>query len=270
MAARPRVVVKLGGSVLTGKGKAPRRGERPLREETLRALARELREASADHEIILVHGGGRYGHPEALRHGLTAFPVASRPAHLVARRRAGVASVQDRMQELAALVQGVLAEEAVDAVPLSGSLLVSASGGRIRGFRMRPVRAVLADGRVPLAYGDAAADRDAGGGIVSGDLIAERLAAGLAAARVVFVTDVEGVSADGPAGRPIARLSPQQARRLIVGPARDATGGMAGKLAAAARIASKGVPVAVVSGLVGGRLAKAIRGQKVQGTVIRP
>src|SRR2546426_9297157 len=58
------LLVKLGGSVITVKSKY-----RTLRGPDLSRLAREIA-AGADHETVVVHGAGSYGHILAAKHRL--------------------------------------------------------------------------------------------------------------------------------------------------------------------------------------------------------
>ena len=62
-------VLKIGGSVLTEKGaeKSARASEIERISEEIAAVMRKWREASMRRMLILVHGAGSFGHPQAMK-----------------------------------------------------------------------------------------------------------------------------------------------------------------------------------------------------------
>ena len=57
-------ILKIGGSVITDK-----KGELAPRTEVINRLAEEIQKASL-RNLILVHGGGSFGHPAAQKYGV--------------------------------------------------------------------------------------------------------------------------------------------------------------------------------------------------------
>ena len=61
--SRP-IILKIGGSAITDKT-----GELAAKTEIINRLAEEIKRADLDN-LIVVHGGGSFGHPNALKYGL--------------------------------------------------------------------------------------------------------------------------------------------------------------------------------------------------------
>lgn len=220
-------VLKLGGSVVTDKD--------GVEEVAVGRMERAAAAIAAVHgrdedemgptidpaELVVVHGGGSFGHPKAEKHGVTS----SDGTH----DADAVREIHSVMRHLNRLVVGALAEAGVPAVqvaPLS-------TGHRVRGEFRQPadaVAALLAEGFVPVLHGDVVATAGAGATIVSGDELVTALAAGLDADRVGLCSDVPGVlDADGEV---IERIEEFDAVADALGESEstDVTGGMAAKV----------------------------------------
>ena len=61
--SRP-IILKIGGSVVTDKD-----GELAAKTEVINRIAEEIKRADIDN-LILVHGGGSFGHPTAKKYGI--------------------------------------------------------------------------------------------------------------------------------------------------------------------------------------------------------
>ena len=255
------VVLKLGGSVITVK-------EEPLRpdEATIKRLASEVA-ASGVEELVVVHGGGSFGHPIADRYSI--HEGFREPGQL-----RGLAETHLAMEELNKLVVEALIAEGVPAVPLPPLSCFTTRRGIISKAFLAPLRALLALGAVPVLYGDVVMDEELGFTILSGDQIVAHVALSLAATRVVLALDVDGVFNKDPKKHPDAVLlevlRPEDVPSVEAGEvaAVDVTGGMARKLSEMARVASAGIPVFFTSARKPGNVLKALRGEKVRGTLL--
>lgn len=245
-------LVKLGGSVITIKAKP-----RTLRPRVLRRLASEL--AAARAPLVLVHGGGSFGHPRAMEARL----------HLGLRGRdqlPSIAAVQRDMRLLNLRVLEALQVAGLPAVSVPGALVAENKGGRIATLNPGPFMDYLDLGLLPVTFGDVVVDKDRGISICSGDDLMLLLAKGLSARRAIFVADVDGLM--DPGGKPVAvvRASELPARPPIQPQGADVTGGMGRKVEVMAAMAKFGVAVELINGLRPGRLAAALRGEGVPGT----
>jgi len=224
------------------------------RPDVVSALSEEI--ASSDQKVVVVHGGGSYGHVVAKLHGITTDP-AEAPA-------VGVAQTRGAMYDLDRLVCKTMAEFKLNPYPFSPFDAVSRAG-------KAPVaawlKALLKEGLTPITFGDVTLTAS-GFKVISGDVIVQDLAKILAPERCVFALDVDGVYE--PNTRVIIpELSPSKIRRMSVSSGSDATGGMRLKLEVAARIAAAGTKVCFVSGYRRNEFSKALRGLDFYGTVVR-
>jgi isopentenyl phosphate kinase len=231
------VFVKLGGSILTDKS-TPERA-RPevivrLAQEVASALtARAGRTGSSRQELRLVlgHGSGSFGHVAARRYG-TRQGVHS-PADW--QGFAQVAGVAARLNQI---VTDAFLAAGLPVWSLQPSVSARCRAGELVGLAVTPVERALAEGLVPLLYGDVALDEVQGGTIISTEQIFAFLARRLHPARLILVGVVDGVFEADPlrdlSARPVPDISPAnwQAVRAALGGshATDVTGGMSSKV----------------------------------------
>jgi len=252
--------VKLGGSVLTDKTRY-----RTPRLDALARLAQEL----ARHEgpLVVVHGAGSYGHVLAKEHRL----VEGRDGD--PRREAAFTQVHGDVRELSLLVVEALRDAGLPAVALATFDLARLDQGRLLSFASGTVADTLAAGLTPVLSGDGALDASRGWGILSGDVVMAELARVLRPERAIFVTDVDGIHDRDPredGAKLLARVAPGDAVGAGASGGIDITGGMAGKLSRAREVAKSGCDVLVINGHAPGRLADALAGKPVVGTVVVP
>ncbi len=252
------IVVKLGGSVITDKSRA-----KSLRRATLARVTSEI--ASSERAVCLVHGAGSFGHPLAKAHALADGRRGDRA------QDAAAAEVHRDVRELHAEVLRDMQGWGARAIGVSSWDVAVLARGALDRFDVGPYARALDCGLVPVGFGDLVPDRERGYGILSGDVVVERLALDLKPARVVIATDVDGLydaPPHEPGARLLARVTAEEAVRVLAGASQgiDVTGGMAGKVARLAAIARAGVPVRVVNGSVPGRIADAMAGQGGVGT----
>lgn len=258
----PANLVKLGGSVLTDKGDAP-----VLREEVLARLAEELAPAATD-GLVVVHGAGSFGHPQADRAfgGDLAGDVADALA---------LAETHRLVTQLNLHLVEALHDQGVAAVTLPAHTLGRCRRGELVRFDTLPFDAALDAGLVPVTHGDVVPDTDRGFSVVSGDRLMVELAEDLRPRRALFVTDVDGLFDRDPrlhddAERLDVVSDPAQLDAGAASSGPDVTGGMGGKLDEMLQVARR-TECRVLNGLVPGRLAEALKGGEVVGTrVERP
>jgi isopentenyl phosphate kinase len=210
------IVLKLGGSVLTRKGE-PETVDRA----TLESLATTVAGAGVE-DLVVVHGGGSFGHYHADRHGV------SRTAGT--RDAAAVRAVHGAMAELNEAVVGALADAGAPAVPHHPlSVAVRDSGGTLS-LSVESVATLLAEGLLPVSHGDGVAHAGEGISVLSGDELVVALARALDADRVGMCTGVPGVlGADDEVVERVRTLS-DVADALGGSDTTDVTGGMAAKV----------------------------------------
>lgn len=249
--------VKLGGSVLSNKGKG---SSARYRGRVAKRLAGEIKKAWGGKPLLVVHGGGAYGHPVAVRHGVGRRRIAAADVPKV------FAKIQQAMDPLRGRFAATLRDAGLPAVLVPPS--ASAYSGRDGLYwEVEALAAYAQRGLVPLTGGDVLLDEAKGLRILSGDEVLAHAATSVGLEHVVFATDVAGVTVDGQVA---PQLTATEAARIsgAMRKGKDATGGMAGKLAHAARIAASGGVVDIVDGNAPGTVAAALWGSKHSGTRI--
>ncbi|MEM4168769.1 MAG: isopentenyl phosphate kinase [Thermoproteota archaeon] len=236
---KPLVIVKLGGSVITRKDE-PFTPNIPV----IGQVSKQVSELLRDYSLILVHGGGSYGHVVASEYRVAEGYL--QPGQLI-----GLSRVKLKMNELTQLILTSLASHGVPAVPVTPVSCLTCSSGRIESFFTEPLRMMLSLGLVPLIPGDIAMDSsEKRFTIVSGDQLSSFLAVKLDAVKLVYGTDVDGVFTGDPRLNPNASLIRVLRRSMLpsltasLRPC-DVTGGIYRKIEEGLYAAEKGVRVII-------------------------
>jgi isopentenyl phosphate kinase len=132
-------------------------------------------------------------------------------------------------------------------------------------------------GFLPVLYGDAVLDTKLGFTVLSGDQLISYLASKFHAKRIVVGVDVDGVYESDPKtdhSSPLLKeLDLQDLRKLQVKfgkpTSSDVTGGMPGKLIELVPAVEQGIPVTVVNATKPSYVEKALKGDTVEGTIIK-
>ncbi len=225
------------------------------RSDVVSALAEEI--ASSDEKVVVVHGGGSFGHHVAKQYGLSSAPGA--PTSL------GVPQTRLAMFELNQMVCKTMIEFKLSPYVFSPSDMITRSKP---GSAALWLRSLLKSGLTPVTFGDVCLTGD-GFRVLSGDSIVYDLAKVLRPDRCVFALDADGVYEENSRVI-IPALTPSKIRKMRVSAGDDATGGMKTKLEVAARVAALGPEVRFVSGYRRNEFSKALRGLDFYGTVVKP
>ena len=260
--AKP-IILKIGGSVITDKN-----GELAARTEVINRLAEETQKAGVKN-LIIVHGGGSFGHPTAQKYGI-------KEGLREEAQKVGFAETHHVMTVLNGLVMDALVWHRVPAVSVTPSSCVVTENGRIKTFEDAALKTLLNMGFVPVLYGDATLDEKMGFTVLSGDQIVAYLARKFGAGKIVIGVDVDGLYDADPKVAKKAKLYAhltlselEKAKSKLGGStAADVTGGMVGKIAELVPAVAQGIPVAIVNAAKPNRVYKALMGEAVEGTVI--
>ncbi|WP_255195813.1 isopentenyl phosphate kinase [Halorarius litoreus] len=208
-------ILKLGGSVVTRKDEPE-----TVDAEQLGSLADAI--ADAPDDLVVVHGGGSFGHHHASAYGVSTVDGS----HDAAAAR----DIHGAMKELNDAVVAALADRGVPAVPVHPFSAASRTATGELSLSTAPVSAMLTEGFVPVLHGDVVAHAGKGVTILSGDELVADLATHLGADRVGLCSAVPGVlDTDGEVVPHIAAFD-DVAAALGGSDATDVTGGMAGKV----------------------------------------
>lgn len=257
------VVLKIGGSVITDKN-----GELAARTDSINRLAEEIAKANVKN-LVIVHGGGSFGHPTAQKYGIKEGLKNE-------SQKVGFAETHHVMTVLNGLVMDALVWHSIPAVSVTPSSCITTETGRIKLFDETVTKSLLEMGFTPVLYGDATLDEKLGFTVLSGDQIVAYLAKKLDARRVVLGVDVDGLYDSDPKTEKNAQLYQQMTLRelkdikgkLGTSTTADVTGGMLGKITELIASVEHGIPVAIVNASKPDRVYKALIGEKVEGTII--
>lgn len=252
------IIIKTGGSAITDK-------TRPFtpREQVIEDVAEQLSQYRG--ELILVHGGGSYGHPVAKKYRLhLGF---SDPSQIT-----GVARTRVSMMNLNIKVVSSLVEKGIPAVSVQPSACFVCRRGRISASFLDPVKHLLTLPAIPVLYGDVVIDEVMKFCILSGDQIVSYLAEQMRPEKVIFGLNTDGLYTRDPCfedAEPIGTLSYSDLTDIGGGETGDVTRGMKGKLAEIVRMEGTGAEVNLINLTRKGTLLKALQGT-VEGTIITP
>lgn len=255
-------IVKLGGSVVTVK-------DMPMTadHENVKRLAEEIK-AAWPTPLVVIHGGGSFGHPVAKKYGIADGFTSERQV-------IGFTRTHQAMVALNTIIVDALLDEGIPALSVAPSAFIATYDGRMPRGDFENIGRLVVKGMLPVLYGDAVIDKSRGFSILSGDQLAVRLAVSMGANRLIFGVDVDGVYTSNPKLAPqaslIDRLSLEKLEGFVeIGKAltTDVTGGMLGKVSEARAAVEAGIEVRMVNATKPGVILKALRGEPVAGTVL--
>lgn len=274
MSPRRVILIKLGGSLITDKS-----GREAVRADVLARLAAELSEVADafDGGLVLAHGSGSFGHVAATEAGWSS--AGERPSN------DALARTQDAAGRLHRVVVAALLEAGLKTFSLAPASLMVSSNGHLAGLNDAPLVQAIRNGLLPVLFGDVVLDSEQRARIYSTErvflsIVPALLAKGFEIPAAFWLGDTDGVLDE--TGETIERVDRANAGRIVEGlragaqpvgrgdqrGVRDVTGGMRHRLESALALARLGVPSWIFSGAVPGRLARAVDGERVPGTIV--
>jgi isopentenyl phosphate kinase len=261
------IILKIGGSVCTQKGK----GKFRVRAGAVRRIAREIIGArkSLDFRLLVVNGAGPFGHTNVVEYDINDGVRTQKDFE-------GFYKTISDCSYLNWKVSDILRREGLLAYPFPTSSVAVQSGKKIVTLEIEPVKRMWDSSElsIPIMNGTMVPDLKMGGSVLSGDAVIEYLSERLKPRLVVFATDVDGIFTADPRkkkGAKLIELVTQEnfddIKKSLSGSASvDVTGGMMGKVE---RLMGAGSDVLIVNGNVPGRVEKALSGSAVRGTIVK-
>jgi isopentenyl phosphate kinase len=258
------VILKIGGSAITDKTT-----EATPRTEIINRLAEEIKRADLDN-LIIVHGGGSFGHPTAAKYGIKDG-YKEDPT-----QKFGFAETHHMMTVLNGLVMDALIWHEIPALSIAPSSCFITENGKIKYFDDSVLQAMAKMAFTPVMYGDAVLDEKLGFTVISGDQLVAYLAIKYKAQKIVIGADTDGLFDSDPKTNPNAKpykhltLAELKEIQPKLGKAAgaDVTGGMAGKIAELIPAIEQGVHVTITGATKGLSVYRALTDQSVLGTEI--
>lgn len=257
-------VLKLGGSVITVKEKPYTPNKR-----IITRLAEEIKRSNVS-SIVVVHGGGSFGHPLAKEYELV-------DGYKNVSQLIGLSRTHQAMESLNRLIVYAFVQKNMPAIAVQPSAFIMARRGKISLFDGTLISKMLNLNLIPVLYGDVVLDEEQGFSILSGDQLVAALATSFNSSRIVICVDVNGLYTDDPKLNPKARLIEQASlhelkifqKKIGRSMAIDVTGGMFGKISELIPALETGIEVDLINGKKANRLYKALTNQIVKGTKIK-
>jgi len=258
------IILKIGGSAITDKT-----AELAAKTEIINRLAEEIKRADLDN-LIIVHGGGSFGHPTAHKYGIKDG-YKEDPA-----QKLGFAETHHVMTVLNGLVMDALIWHEIPAVSVAPSSCIVTENGKIKFFDETVLQSMAKLVFTPVMYGDAVLDDKLGFTVLSGDQLVAYLAIKYKATKIVVGADTDGLFDSDPKTNPNAKpykhltLAELKQIQPKLGKAAgtDVTGGMGGKMAELIPAIEAGVHVTVTGATKGLSIYRALTDQSVLGTEI--
>lgn len=225
-------VLKLGGSVITEKDR-PETLDGPALDTAAAAIgevtasvrsggdgAKTADFAPAD--LVVVHGGGSFGHHHAEVHDVSTTAGTHDPEAVLA--------IHGAMTTLNRFVVQRLRTHEVPAIPVHPLSAANRDGEGSLTLPAGQVETLLDEGFIPVLHGDGVAHAGEGVSVLSGDEIVASLADSLAAERVGVCSTVPGVLDSGD--EVVESIEAFQDVEALLGgsDATDVSGGMAAKV----------------------------------------
>ncbi|MEM2230140.1 MAG: isopentenyl phosphate kinase [Ignisphaera sp.] len=248
--------MKLGGALLTDKSKPF-----SLRHNVLNRISKEIAHAyrKCTSRIIIIHGGGSFGHYVVEQHDVPHSCNAINQIVLF-------------MRELNMIITDSLSFFGIPVIPFDTHALTTIEDSEIH-IHLKPIVYALNLNSVPLLYGDIVL-KESGAVIVSGDEISWYLGRQLKPSRILFATTVDGVYDKDPANpdaKMIRIIKLSDLRTVDFGKTRgfDVTGGMKTKLSLGLKYLDEGIKeVLIFNGFREWSVYKAICGYDIEGTKV--
>jgi isopentenyl phosphate kinase len=251
------VILKIGGSVITEKDSdIPERAKM----EEIDRISQEIAEfkSKSDLNIILVHGAGSFGHPQAMKYKLNQEFNAE-----------GAYLTHASVKKLNSIVLESLNNAGVPSLPVHPLNSCLLENGKLVHFQLEQIEIMLKLGEMPVLHGDVVMDRVKGVVVLSGDRIIPYLALALKASKIGAGSDVDGVLDEkGNVIKKITPLSFMDMKKHIKGStSTDVTGGMLGKVSELLELANQGISSRIFNASRKGMVSRFLYGEEI-GTLI--
>ncbi|MGD2250758.1 MAG: isopentenyl phosphate kinase [Candidatus Methanofastidiosia archaeon] len=251
------IVIKAGGSAITDKKK-----DFTPRVTVIERIAQQISHIKED--IIIVHGGGSYGHPLA-----SEFSLHKGFSNI--NQLPGVSQTRYSMTQLNQIFLSFFIMNKIPAVAVQPSACFVCTNKRISHSFLDPVKKLLELQCIPVLYGDIVLDTEIGFCILSGDQIISYITEQFDIEKVIFGLEIQGLYTADPQKEGAALITDITFDELdsVSGEETgDVTKGMKGKLEEIKRMGEKGIEVYLIDITKEDTLLKAVKGESV-GTRIR-
>ncbi len=207
--------------------------------------------------MIIVHGGGSYGHYWSVKYDMHTQPKKY-DIH-------GVAIVKNSMVELNKIILDSFVKNRLSPYCLPPTDFMD--GNKPIAKKVKEIEKISKSGLIPVTFGDALWYGQNKTYILSGDKIMTHLSKILKPKLTIFALNEDGLYSDLKTKKLIHELKGE--KPTISDNMMDVTGGMTRKVEEATKIAKMGINVFFVNGNKPQRIVKAVKNRKFEGTLFR-
>lgn len=260
------ILIKMGGSVVTFK-------DRPLMPniEAIEGIAKILLELKKEFKLVLVHGGGSYGHYWSVKYDMHTkpFPYSDE----------GIAVVHESMIKLNHIIIDKFIKHNLRPYSFHPSSFMSKGNADVNKVK-ELLEITTKNELIPITFGDVIHTEDNNFSILSGDTIMSILATTLHPRYCIFTTNVDGLYRDLDKKDLVSQMFLSDTDEIIDSESRsnnniemstssfDVTGGMKRKISEAIPIVRSGCPVHLISGFRPERILDIVNNRDYVGTCI--
>jgi isopentenyl phosphate kinase len=245
------ILIKLGGSVITFK-------EKPLAAnfEAIRNISYTL--ASVKTPIILIHGGGSFGHYWSVKYNMHSKPDRYN-SH-------GISIVHESMIALNQIIVNSMIKVGMNPYTIIPSMFIYDHKPITK--KIKELKSIVESSVIPITFGDVVYIENKMYSILSGDALMSLLSKILRPSKVIFTLNVDGIYKDMKNREILKELKNNNSARFskVI---QDVTGGMRRKVIEALKISDIGIDVMMVNGLKPERIINAITGIGFEGTLVK-
>ena len=259
------ILLKLGGSLLTDKNEPF-----SLRDNILESSLNQIIESKKS--IILIHGGGSFGHPIAKKYQISQGLNDSIKGQIM-----GLSKTHEAMIKFNSIIIKKLLDKGCSAISVQPSSIFIQDFYEIIFKSIDPIEKMLELGIIPVLYGDILLSWDSSFTILSGDQIILKLCEKIQKfkiSKVIFGIEEDGIYIKDNGNEKLAlKLNSIELANLKLAELDqkiDVTGGIKGKLETIKEILKFNIPVQIINGIKNNNILKALNNQYLECTSIEP
>ena len=260
------ILLKLGGGLLTDKNKPL-----SIREDVVKSAVKQI--IDANEKVILIHGGGSFGHPLAKKYSISNGIDKTIPDQIL-----GVAETHHAMIKFNSYLIEQFLESSYPVLSFQTSSIFTKDSEVISTKSLDVIEIALDLNIMPILYGDIILDKQGSFSIISGDQIILALCQNLHnynVSKVVFAMESDGLYVVDKDNSENCKLVTECYSNELdslnladLGQKIDVTGGIKSKLNFIKTICKSKIPVQLLNGLIEGYIHKSLRNQKINCTNI--
>ncbi len=261
------LLLKLGGSLLTDKNKPFY-----IREDVAKSTIQQI--INANEKVILIHGGGSFGHPLAKKYSISKGVNNSIPNQIY-----GLTETHQAMTKFNSYLVNLFLERNYPSFSIQPSSIFIKDADKIIFKSVDIIETALDLNILPILYGDIIFSKQGSFSIISGDQIIFELCEKLRkyyVSKVIFALETDGIFINNKDSREIkvklvSEIFVDELDDLDLadlGKKIDVTGGIKGKIDFIKQICKFNVPVQLINGLKENYIYLSLKNKKITCTNI--